>query len=118
MQARAFHLSDLLSIVTGQLLSTRHIGGIQDILTHMVGRSVNSFEIGAMTRLCAPVLRERFEFLREVSCRRVRREDLPEWVATYVQMHGEFHEVPAHCARQQLARCGEYDIVQVPLGSL
>ena len=51
-----FHISDVLSITTGRLVSIRHIEGVYDILGYMTGDSLMTHQLPRAGRECAPVL--------------------------------------------------------------
>lgn len=53
---RTFHLSDILSITTGRLVSTRHMDGVVDILSYMCGADLFTHQLPLAVRRCAPVL--------------------------------------------------------------
>ena len=45
MNKKTFHISDILSITTGRLVSNRHIDGVYDVIGHLVGRDVWTHEL-------------------------------------------------------------------------
>ena len=51
-----FHISDILSITTGRLVSNRHIEGIYAILNHMTGDNLFTHQLPRATRECEPIL--------------------------------------------------------------
>jgi hypothetical protein len=53
---RHFDLSDILTITTGRLVSTRHIDGVYDILNHMTGESLFTHQLPRACDSCAPAL--------------------------------------------------------------
>lgn len=55
-QTREFHLSDILSLTTGVLLSTRHINGVYDILNFMTGDILYTHQLGRAVDECRPHL--------------------------------------------------------------
>lgn len=62
-----FHISDVLSVTTGYLVSTRHIQGVYDILNHMTGENLFTHMLPAASDLCQPRLREQFPDLMKDS---------------------------------------------------
>lgn len=60
MATKSFHISDVLSITTGRLVSTRHVEGIYDILNWMTGDSIFTHQIPRAMKHCEPVLCEAF----------------------------------------------------------
>jgi hypothetical protein len=57
---REFHVSDVLSITTGLLLSTRHIDGVYDILNFMTGDKLFTHQLPRASDECKPYLQEQF----------------------------------------------------------
>lgn len=53
---KRFHYTDLISITTGRLVSTRHMEGVYEILKHMTGDSVYTHQIPRVMQECVPVL--------------------------------------------------------------
>lgn len=51
-----FHISDVLSITTGRLVSNRHVEGVYKILNHMTGDNLFTHQLPRAGRECAPVL--------------------------------------------------------------
>jgi hypothetical protein len=62
-----FDLSDILSITTGRLVSTRHIGGVYAILNYMTGSDLYTNQLPYAMNLCQPHLRALYPQLAEVS---------------------------------------------------
>lgn len=63
MQTKEFHLGDVLSITTGYLVSPRHMDGIYDILSFMMGRRLWTHELPEASGICKPYLLEQFPYL-------------------------------------------------------
>ena len=53
---RNFHLSDILSITTGRLVSTRHMEGVYEILNWMTQDDLFTHQLGRASEECAPIL--------------------------------------------------------------
>lgn len=51
-----FHISDVLSITTGRLVSNRHVEGVYKILNHMTGDNLFTHQLPRASRECAPML--------------------------------------------------------------
>ena len=60
---REFHISDVLTITTGRLLSNRHVEGIYDILGHMTGEQLYTHQLGRASEACRPHLEKRYPML-------------------------------------------------------
>lgn len=57
---RLFHISDVLSITTGRLVSRRHMDGLYDILNFLTGDSLFTHQLPRAMRECEPWLRVQF----------------------------------------------------------
>ena len=62
---KQFHFSDVLSITTGRLVSTRHIEGVYDILNWMTSDSLFTHQLGRASQECSPVLCSLYPSLSE-----------------------------------------------------
>ena len=54
---KKFHIGDVISAATGRLVSTRHIGGVYDILGFMSGESLMTHQLPRVAREAEPSLR-------------------------------------------------------------
>jgi hypothetical protein len=57
-QTRDFHIGDIISAMTGKLVSPRHIGGVYDVLNYMTGDELFTHQLPRASRECEPHLRE------------------------------------------------------------
>jgi allophanate hydrolase subunit 1 len=64
---KTFHISDVLSITTGRLVSSRHIDGIYDILNFLTGDNLYTHQLPRAMRECKPWLRSQFPSIMEDS---------------------------------------------------
>ena len=60
---KLFHISDILSVTTGRLVSTRHIDGVYDILNFLTGDDLFTHQLPRANRECEPWLRSQFPLL-------------------------------------------------------
>jgi hypothetical protein len=60
MKTKQFHLSDVLSVVTGLSLSTRDLDGVRDILNFMTGEELLTTHIPIAAAVAKPYLLEQF----------------------------------------------------------
>ncbi len=51
-----FHISDVLSITTGRLVSTRHMEGVYKIMNYMTGDNLFTHQLPRASRECEPIL--------------------------------------------------------------
>ena len=64
---KSFHISDVLSVTTGKLVSSRHMDGIYDILNFLTGDSLYTHQLPRAMRECEPWLRSQFPTIMEDS---------------------------------------------------
>ncbi len=95
MTTRQFHISDILTITTGRLVSSRHVDGVYDILNWMTGDSLHTHQLPRGMDECAPSLREQFPDLAAIvpPGDLGGEEQVRAWVAGQVRAHGETREV-------------------------
>src|SRR5579871_5263795 len=55
-ETRKFHLSDVLTVTTGLVLSNRHMEGVYDILNYMTGESLFTHQLPRAMVACRPSL--------------------------------------------------------------
>ena len=102
METKSFHIGDVLSAMTGTLVSPRYIGGVYDVLNWMTGESLVTHQLPRASRECEGTLREAFPDLAAIKFpdwSRVPDADkerviVREWLASQVATHGETREVP------------------------
>lgn len=94
---KSFHLSDILSISTGRLVSTRHITGVYDILGYMSGEQLQTVALGRVADEALPYLFEQMPWLRDIQHDHVNEDNWQDWLAELIEAHGEYHDVrPMH----------------------
>lgn len=57
---KTFHISDLLSITTGRLVSSRHMDGVYEILNFLTGDNLFTHQLPRACEECSPWLRTQF----------------------------------------------------------
>lgn len=65
-ETKLFHISDVLSITTGRLVSYRHMEGVYAILGWMTGESLFTHQLPRAMRECLPEILRQFPVLAEV----------------------------------------------------
>ena len=62
---KEFHISDVLSVTTGRLVSSRHMDGVYDILNFLTSDDLFTHQLPRAVRECEPWLRTQFPQLME-----------------------------------------------------
>ncbi len=86
---RQFHISDILSVTSNLLLSSRHIDGVYDILGYMTGERVFTHQIPRVSDECRQVLIALHPQLATADVEDVTPENHAERIARWVQQFGE-----------------------------
>lgn len=57
---KLFHISDVLTVTTGRLVSARHMDGVYDILNFLTGDELYTHQLPRAMRECEAFLRIQF----------------------------------------------------------
>lgn len=87
---KQFHLGDVLTITTGNLVSPRHIQGVYEILNFMTGDNLYTHQLPRARRECRGPLLEQFPQLAEVDASGVDQNNWRDWLAEQVDKYGEY----------------------------
>lgn len=99
---KLFHISDVLSVTTGKLVSTRRMDGVYDILNHMTGESLVTHQLPRAIKVCAPFILRQHPKLLVVDADNVNEDNLEKWVDEQSKVYGEFLAVePLNPGRYQ-----------------
>lgn len=86
---KEFHISDILTVTTGILVSTRHMDGVYDILNYMTGDNLFTHQIPRANTICKPYLLEQHPQLIEFTGEDVNEHNWKEWIADAERKLGE-----------------------------
>lgn len=96
-ETKQYHISDILSVTTGILVSTRHVEGVYDILNYMTGDDLYIHQLPRAMEECAPYLLREHQWLADVDASTVNSETWEAWLREQIAEHGEWHLVrPIH----------------------
>lgn len=125
---KVFHLGDILSVITGRLLSPRGMEGVYDILNYMIGYNLFSHQLPRAERDCCPELLKQHPALADAIPPDNFRDDahVKDWLSEMVSLYGDtlsVEPVPvgAHAEIDPLAELsamteGHKPIIAVVLG--
>lgn len=65
-ETKTFHIGDILSVLSGKLVSPKHIGGVYEICDWMTNRANMTHQLPRVSREVEPQLREDFPDLAAV----------------------------------------------------
>lgn len=97
METKAFHIGDILSVISGRLVSLDHVDGIYSLLGWMVNESLMTHQLPRVSDECEPFLRERFPDLAAIdvaSATIASEAELVTWLASLEAEHGTHRDVP------------------------
>lgn len=95
METKDFHISDILTITTGRLVSSRHMTGVYDILGWMTGENLFTHQLPRVAREAKPVLLATHPQLASVDSEaEINPDNLKGWIADRVKEFGETLPVP------------------------
>lgn len=88
---REFDLADMLSVITGRLLSKRGMDGIYDLQNFVAGADMTTLLLAAANPLIAEELSMQFPELADIKVPEdlQGREAADEWLAGYTQVYGD-----------------------------
>lgn len=66
MTERIFDISDVLSVTTGRMVSIRHMDGVYDILSFLMGATIYTHQVPRAMDQCAPLVLAQYPQLSAV----------------------------------------------------
>jgi hypothetical protein len=88
-KTKSFHLGDILSIVTGRLISPSGMKGIYNILSYMKGVNLYTHQLPAARDECKPRILEQYPQLANVDASMVNPKNHEKWLSEQVEKFGE-----------------------------
>jgi hypothetical protein len=91
MPTRHFHISDIITITDGRLVSTRHMDGVYDILNFMTGDNLFTHQLPRAADACKPALLAQHPQLAKLvePDTQLNGETIPAWLSAQVARFGE-----------------------------
>ena len=90
LEARVFHIGDVLSVVADRLVSPRPMQGVRDTLNHMAGETLSLHQIPRVMQEAAPVLLRQHPQLAEADVEGITPENLnarmENWISRFGRM--------------------------------
>lgn len=87
------HISDVLTVTTGILVSTRHMEGVYDTLDYLTGSQLFTHQLPKAAEIAKPYLFEQHPLLKEVSSEHVNKDNWKQWLDEQIAKFGEYLEV-------------------------
>lgn len=96
VSTKSFHIGDILSVMTGRLVSPDHIGGVYRLCDFMTGESLMTHQLPRVTEECEPFLREQFPDLAAIEIPDDfggSQAEVLGWLDRQVEVHGATRDV-------------------------
>lgn len=104
---KLFHISDVLSVTTGRLVSSRHMNGVYEILDFLTGYDLFTHQLPDASQECEPWLRAQFPrlmgdspemqpFLARMGELRGDSDGIAAWVESVRVHFGLPHHIPVY----------------------
>ena len=84
---KQFHVSDVLCIGTGRLVSFRGFGAVYDVLNFMTGDDLFTHVLPRAQTACQPAILARYPWMGALDCSTITAENYKQWVADAVREH-------------------------------
>lgn len=90
---KKFHISDILCVITGKMVSIRNMEGLYDILNYMTDDNLHTHQLPRVMDECRPYLIEQFPQLESVDVSGVNVNNLLAVIKKIEREHGSYFEV-------------------------
>ena len=90
-----YHLSDILSVTTGRMLSSNYVSGICGILNYMTGEKLFTHQLPRALKSCAPHILKQYPQLAQVNfdTELKNENDVHTWLQEQINEYGEYLEI-------------------------
>jgi hypothetical protein len=102
---KTFHIGDLITVVTGRLVSPNHIGGVYEVCDHVTGEAHMTHQLPRASKTVTPWLIDQHPWLADITVpdfdipedapREAAERIVAEWLSGPAAHYGEHHEVKA-----------------------
>lgn len=90
---KKFHISDILSVMTGKMVSIRNMEGLYDILDYMTDDNLHTHQIPRALDECKPYLVKQFPQLESIDVSEVNDDNLLSVMENIEAAYGSYFEV-------------------------
>lgn len=88
-----FHIGDVISIITGKLVSPTHMEGIYKILNFLTGQELWTHQLPDASRFATPYLLQQFPELKEIDKNSINTTNWKEQLQSIIEKYGEYRNV-------------------------
>lgn len=90
---KKFHISDILCVISGKMVSIRNMEGLYDILNYMTDDNLHMHQLPRVMDECRPYLVERFPQLESIDVSGANDSNLLTIIERIEAEHGSYFEV-------------------------
>lgn len=90
---KKFHISDILTVITGKMVSIRNIEGLYDILNYVSNDNLHTHQLVRVMEEAKPYLIQQFPQLENVDISGMDDENLLTRIEDIEKEHGSYFEV-------------------------
>ena len=90
---KKFHISDVLTVITGKMVSIRNMEGLYDILNYMSNDNLHTHQLVRVIEECEPYLKQQFPQLEKIDISGIDDNNLIVRIKEIEKEHGSYLEV-------------------------
>jgi hypothetical protein len=90
---KKFHISDILCVITGKMVSIRNMEGLYDILNYMSNDNLHTHQLVRVMKECKPYLIKQFPHFESIDVSGVNDDNLLERIEALEKEHGSYFKV-------------------------
>lgn len=90
---KKFHLSDILSIITGKMVSVNGMSGVYDVLCYLTGKEICTFQVPFLLDVSKVQLLTMFPYFANIKADQITNENANEWIVEAISIYGESVEI-------------------------
>lgn len=91
---KSYHISDILTVISGKMVSLRNMEALYDILNHMTRDNLHTHQLPRVMDECQPFLVEQFPALAAVDVSMIDERNLASEIERIATEHGHCFDVP------------------------
>jgi len=84
-----FHISDILSVTTGRIVSQNYVDGLYRVVNYMTESRVSARQLDIARQVCAKYLLQAMPELKDVNPNEVTEDNYTDWIQLQEQRFGD-----------------------------
>ena len=90
---KKFHISDILTVITGKMVSIRNMEGLYDILNYMTNDNLHAHQVIRVMDECKPYLVKQFPQFNQINIEGLNDDNLLSRIEEVEKEYGSYFEV-------------------------